>query len=91
MDRKVSSDRVAARFLTAHFKPGDYVLFGKFKNKRAKVVRVYLDKRGIPYIEIEPVPKGRKKNRTMGLYTIRKMSPEDVQETKRREKEEQKK
>jgi len=91
MERKISSYRVAARYLTAHFKPGDYVFFGKFKNKRARVVRIFLDERGIPYIEIEPVPKGRKKNRTMGLYSIRKMTPEAVQETKEREKAEKEK
>jgi gamma-glutamylcyclotransferase (GGCT)/AIG2-like uncharacterized protein YtfP len=30
--------RVAHRFLIASFKPGDYILFGKFRNKRARVI-----------------------------------------------------
>jgi hypothetical protein len=82
MNEKPLADRVATRFLTAYFKPGEYILFGKFKNKRGKIVRIYLDDRGIPYIEIQPVPQGRKKNRTMGLYTIRKMPAEAVPEAK---------
>jgi len=73
--------RVALRHLKAYFKPGEYILYGKFKNKRGKIVNLYLDDRGIPMIEIEPVPKGRKKNRVMGLYTIRKQSPETAAET----------
>jgi len=72
--------RVATRYLTAYFKPGEYILFGKFKNKRGKIVRMFLDEKGNPKIELQPIPKGRKKNRTMGLYTIRKMSPDKVPE-----------
>lgn len=68
------------------FSVGDYVLHGKFRNKRARIVRIYMDERGIPMIEIEPIPKGRKKNRVMGLYTIRKMPPGAIAETKLREK-----
>jgi hypothetical protein len=74
--------RVAARYIKASFKPGDYITFGKFRNKRGKIVRVFDDERGIPYIEVQPVPQGRKKNRVFGLYTIRKMSPEAVAEAK---------
>jgi len=70
--------RVATRYLQAYFSAGDYILYGKFKNKRGLLKRVWMDDRGVPMIEIEPVPKGRKNNREMGLYTIRKMSPEAV-------------
>ena len=72
------AQRVATRFLTANFKPGEYILYGKFKNKKGRLKRIFLDDRGIPYIEIEPYPNptGRKKNRVMGLYTVRKMKPE---------------
>jgi hypothetical protein len=55
---------------TAYFNVGDEVLFGKYKNKRGKVVGWGEDKWGNPTIEIEPVPKGRKKNQTIGLYRI---------------------
>ena len=43
------------------FSKGDHVLFGKYKNKKGKIVDVYLDDKGHPTIEIEPIPKGRKK------------------------------
>jgi len=72
------TNRVATRFLRASFKPGDYILFGRFRNKPAKIIRVFNDERGIPYIEVQPIPKGRKSNRIFGLYTIRKMTPEAV-------------
>lgn len=63
---------VAARFAaqTAYFKVGDPILFGKYKNKRGIIIRVFEDEKGHPSIEVEPVPKGRKKNRIMGLYKI---------------------
>ena len=70
------------------FKPGDYILFGKFRNKRGRVVRVFNDERGIPYIEVQPIPKGRKKNRIFGLYTIRKMDEIAISEAKALEAEE---
>lgn len=83
-----SAERIATRFLTAGFAAGDYILFGKFRNKRGKVIRVFADDRGIPYIEVQPIPKGRKKNRTFGLYTIRKMTPEAIAEAEAMEAEE---
>lgn len=77
-----SATRVATRYFFAAFKPGDYILFGKFRNKRGRVIRIFNDQRGIPYIEIQPIPKGRKKNRVFGLYTIRQMAPEAIAEAK---------
>jgi DNA topoisomerase IB len=66
------AQRVAARRLVAdgYFAVGDEILFGKYKNKRGKVVRFFDDERGVPSVEIEPVPKGRKQNKTLGLYKI---------------------
>ena len=52
------------------FSKGDHVLFGKYKNKKGKIVDMYLDDKGHPTIEIEPIPKGRKKIVTMGLYKV---------------------
>jgi hypothetical protein len=71
----VSSDpakRLARRFIaeSSFFKPGDPVLFGKYKNKKGVVVKLFEDAAGHPLIEIEPVPKGRKKNVVMGLYKL---------------------
>jgi len=62
------------------FDVGDSVLFGKYKNKRGKIVDVYLDDRDHTTIEIEPTPKGRKKNVTMGLYKVWKDSSENEEE-----------
>lgn len=70
-----SQVRVASQKLATYFNVGDYVTYGKFQNKPGKLVRIFTDDRGIPMIEIEPVPKGRKKNRMMGLYRIRHADP----------------
>jgi len=85
----VSSIRVAAKYLiaTSYFNVGDFVVFGKWKNKRGKVVRIFEDARGIPYIEIEPIPKGRKSNKLLSLFTIRRMPPEAINEAKQIEAE----
>ena len=53
-----------------YFKVGDPILFGKYKNKPGIIVRFFKDGRGLPYVEVEPVPKGRKKNREIGLFNI---------------------
>jgi hypothetical protein len=64
--------RVAARHLLAQdeFQVGDPILFGKYKNMRGVIVRVFNDEKGHPTIEVEPVPKGRKQNKLIGLYKI---------------------
>lgn len=64
--------RIAARFAaqTDFFKVGDPILFGKYKNKRGLIVRVFEDEKGHPSIEVQPVPQGRKKNKIIGLYKI---------------------
>jgi hypothetical protein len=64
--------RVAARYLVAegYFRVGDAVLYGKYKNKRGKLVGFGTDKWGNPTIEVEPVPKGRKQNKVFGLYKV---------------------
>lgn len=59
-----------------YFHVGDDVLMGKWKNKRGKVVAFSVDKWGNPTVEIEPNPKGRKKNKIMGLYRIWHPRPE---------------
>jgi hypothetical protein len=54
----------------AFFNIGDIILYGKYKNKKGKVVSFGQDKHGNPTITIEPIPKGRKQNKEMGLYKI---------------------
>jgi len=66
----ISSSTLSREFDCGYFKTGDIVLFGKYKNKRGKVVSVGHDERGLPTVVIEPIPKGRKKNIEMGLFRI---------------------
>ena len=55
---------------STYFKLGDIVLMGKYKNKRGVIVGFGQDTWGNPTVEIEPIPKGRKQNRIIGLYKI---------------------
>jgi hypothetical protein len=68
----MASVRVAARYLTAagYLNVGDIVLYGKYKNHRGRIVNFSQDHWGNPTIEIEPVPKGRKQNKIMGLFKV---------------------
>ncbi|MBA3396770.1 MAG: hypothetical protein H0T89_29335 [Deltaproteobacteria bacterium] len=56
--------------VTAYFKVGDVVLMGKYKNVRGVIVGFGEDQWGNPTVEIEPTPKGRKQNKTIGLFKI---------------------
>ena len=56
--------------VTDYFKVGDEILMGKFKTSKAKIVSFGEDKWGNPTIEVEPIPKGRKKNKIIGLFKI---------------------
>lgn len=64
-------DREIAQALTKpYFAIGDIVLMGKYKNKRGVIVGFGEDKWGNPTVEVEPIPKGRKQNKTLGLFKI---------------------
>lgn len=54
----------------AFFEVGDIILYGKYKNKLGRIVRFLDDGKGNPAVEIEPIPKGRKQNKTFGLFKI---------------------
>jgi hypothetical protein len=60
----------------AYFNSGDIVLYGKWKNHKGRINRIYLDERGHPRIEIEPIPRGRKQLKDLGLFTIWKVEPQ---------------
>jgi hypothetical protein len=60
----------------AYFEIGDVILWGKYKNKKGKIVSFGKDEKGQPTVEIEPVPKGQKQNKTMTLFKIRKGDPD---------------
>ena len=80
--------RVAARFLVAsYFSPGDIVLYGKYKNHVGKIVAFGADQWGNPTIEIEPIPKGRKQNKVMGLFKIWRKDVKDKALAERAEQE----
>lgn len=55
----------------AFFNVGDPITYGKYQNKPGKIVRFMDDGKGNPLVEIEPVPKGKKKNKTIALFKIR--------------------
>lgn len=63
--------KVAAWYLQAAlFNVGDIILFGKYKNKKGRILEFGSDHKGNPTVTIEPIPKGRKQNKTFGLYKI---------------------
>lgn len=68
--------RATAERKAAYFGVGDIILYGKYKNKKGRIVSFGKDERGVPVVEIEPVPKGRKKNKTMGVFKIWHANPE---------------
>lgn len=61
---------IAQALAKPYFRIGDVVLMGKYKNTRGAIVGFGQDKWGNPTIEVEPIPKGRKQNKTIGLYKI---------------------
>lgn len=69
--------RLARRFVASYFNVGDIILFGKYKNKKGVITEIGKDPKGNPTITIEPIPKGRKQTKTMGLFKIWK-APKDV-------------
>ena len=52
------------------FEVGDSVVHGHYKNKKAKIKRIFNDEKDHVAVELEPDPKGRKKNVEMGLYKV---------------------
>ncbi len=67
-------ERVAWRYAhekaAAFFNPGDVILYGKYKNHRGRIIRFFNNPKGQPQVEIEPIPKGRKQNKVIGLFKI---------------------
>lgn len=46
------------------------ILYGKWKNHLGRIVSFGADKWGNPTITIEPIPRGRKKLKTLGLFKV---------------------
>lgn len=80
--------RVATRFLTskAFFEVGDYVWGGKYKNKLYKVLGFGTSEKGDPTISLQPVPKGRKQNKVISLFKVRKIEPEELADLKAKDR-----
>lgn len=78
MDSKDLALRVASTFLkeAGYFEVGQMVLFGKYKNKKAIVKAIGVDHRGVPIVTLEPIPKGRKGDKVLGLFNIWHANPE---------------
>jgi len=83
--KRASASRVAHLHLigkTFNFEVGQAVWFGKYKNKSGIVKGFKTDAKGNPIVVVEPVPKGRKKDREIQLFRIWKkkasLSPSDV-------------
>lgn len=80
---------IAARFVqAAYFEIGSIVTYGKYKNHRGKLKSFGKDKWGNPTVTIEPIPKGRKQDKTLGLFRIWRA---DVKEKAMKELEKEKK
>jgi len=72
--------------VTAYFQVGDLILMGKYKSSRGRIVGFGEDKWGNPTVEIEPVPKGRKQNKVIGLFKIWRADVKEREKPKKRPK-----
>lgn len=71
--------RVAARYVRASYlNVGDYIWFGKYKNKLGKIV-AFGDDKGNPTITIRPIPKGRKQDKTFSLFKVWRVKPDQLE------------
>ena len=67
------SDRLAGSPRRAdYFNVGDPVLYGKWQNKPGIIKEIKRNEKGFPAVVIEPVPKGRKDDKEIALFRIRK-------------------
>lgn len=63
--------RVASRVIqSSYFQVGDSILYGRYKNHRGQITSFGVDKWGNPTVTISPIPLGRKKPKTFGLFRI---------------------
>jgi hypothetical protein len=69
----MNSSASVRRVLAAYFNVGDLITFGKYQNKKGRIVGFTTDEKGYPAVEIEPVPKDGKHNKTLTLFKIRKV------------------
>jgi len=61
------------------FEVGDEIRYGKYKNKAGRITAFGVNHRGQTTVEVEPIPKGRKKNKVLGLYKIWTLPPQPAE------------
>lgn len=61
--------------IASFFNVGDIITWGKWQNKPGRIVNFLDDGKGNPLVEVEPIPKGNRKNSTFALFKIRHMHP----------------
>ena len=49
---------------------GAHVFYGKYKNKKGKIIAFKRDEKGNAIVVVEPIPKGRKHNKEIQLFRI---------------------
>ena len=52
------------------FKVGDKILFGKYKNKKGIIIGFGKNHKDQITVKVDPIPKGRKQTKEMGLFKI---------------------
>ena len=69
---KKTAERVARTYMKRadYFNMGDAILYGRWKNHHGVIKQFTVDKHGNPVIVIEPVPKGRKQDKVIGLFKV---------------------
>jgi predicted RNA-binding Zn-ribbon protein involved in translation (DUF1610 family) len=75
--------RVASRHTANTFNVNDLVWMGKYKNSLCKVLGFGVDAKGNPTVTLQPMsPSGKKQPKTIGLFRIWKVRPEQIPELK---------
>jgi hypothetical protein len=68
----------------AYLSVGDFVLYGKYKNKKGRIKAFKTNAKGDPVVVVEPVPKGRKQPKELVFLKVRKMPKEQIKELKKK-------
>ena len=62
--------------LAGYYSVDDVILYGKYKNKKGRVVGIGKDEKGNPTIDVDPIPKGQKKTKTLSVLKVWHADPE---------------
>lgn len=67
---RVTSKYLSKKAVMFNLPIGTPVLYGKYKNKKGIIKDFGVDAKGNPTVIITPLPKGRKKDKEIGLFRI---------------------